>query len=71
MPTNSTEGKRPAGRPKGFSPIHGEDGAMVQKSKAFSMPADDWLWLEAQPNQSKTIREAIAEKRSRSITARK
>lgn len=48
------------GRPQGFSPILGEDGAMVKKAKAWSMPQSDWDWLESQSNQAETIRDAIA-----------
>lgn len=48
------------GRPLGFSPINGEGGVMTKKNKAWSMPDDDWQWLESQPNQSETIREAIS-----------
>ena len=48
------------GRREGFSPIHGEGGAMTKKSKAWSMTEEDWQWLESQANQSETIRKAIA-----------
>jgi len=48
------------GRPQGFSPILGEDMAMVKKAKAWSMPQSDWDWLESQSNQAETIRDAIA-----------
>ena len=33
---------------------------MKRKHKAWSMPEDDWDWLESQPNQSEIIRKAIA-----------
>jgi len=33
---------------------------MTKKNKAWSMPDDDWQWLESQPNQSEIIRSAIA-----------
>ena len=46
-------------RPEGFSPIHGEGGAMVKKNKAWSMPAKHWQWLESQTNQSKSLRKGI------------
>jgi hypothetical protein len=48
------------GRQVGFSPINGEGGAMTKKAKAWSMPDEDWEWLESQPNQSQAIRQAIA-----------
>lgn len=48
------------GRRTGFSPINGEGGAMIKKNKAWSMPDEDWDWLESQPNQSEVIRSAIA-----------
>lgn len=54
------EGKRVRGRREGFSPINGEGGAMTKKNKAWSMPDDDWQWLESQPNQSEIIRSAIS-----------
>lgn len=52
--------QNPVGRPKDFSPINGAGGAMTKKSKAWSMPDDDWIRLESQPNQSEFIRRAIA-----------
>jgi hypothetical protein len=55
-------------RPKGFSPIRGKGGAMIKKEKAWSMPKEDWEWLEAQPNQSQSIRDAIALYRQQQIT---
>lgn len=58
--SQAEENPRRRGRPVGFSPVHGADGAMSKKSKAWSMPADDWLWLEAQSNQAEVIRQAIA-----------
>lgn len=33
---------------------------MIKKNKAWSMTADDWEWLESQPNQAEAIRKAIA-----------
>lgn len=33
---------------------------MTKKNKAWSMPDDDWKWLESQTNQSEIIRSAIA-----------
>lgn len=51
------------GRPIGFSPINGEKGAMVKKTKAWSMPDSDWEWLESQSNQSEVIRKAITQYR--------
>jgi len=33
---------------------------MLKKSKAWSMPDEDWKWLESQDNQSETLRQAIA-----------
>lgn len=48
------------GRVVGFSPLNGIDQAMAKKSKAWSMSAEDWVWLESQPNQSEAIRKAIA-----------
>lgn len=53
------EGKRVRGRQIGFSPINGEGGAMTKKNKAWSMTDDMWDWLESQPNQSETIRDAV------------
>jgi hypothetical protein len=32
---------------------------MVKKNKAWSMPQEMWDWLEAQPNQSQALREAM------------
>lgn len=37
-----------------------ELNSMTKKNKAWSMPDSDWEWLEAQPNQSEVVREAIA-----------
>jgi hypothetical protein len=34
--------------------------SMLKKSKAWSMPDEDWKWLESQDNQSETLRQAIA-----------
>jgi len=34
--------------------------AMDKKNKAWSMPIAEWEWLESQPNQSETLRRAIA-----------
>lgn len=48
------------GRPIGFSPINGTGGAMTKKNKAWSMPDEDWEWLESQSNQSEVLRHAIA-----------
>lgn len=48
-----TADKLPRGRPP--SP-----DSMTKKGKAWSMPDEAWDWLERQPNQSETIREAIA-----------
>lgn len=58
------------GRPTGFSPINGDGGAMTKKNKAWSMSDDDWEWLESQPNQSETIRSAIALLRSQPTNQR-
>jgi hypothetical protein len=33
---------------------------MTKKNKAWSMPDEDWIRLESQPNQSEFIRRAIA-----------
>jgi hypothetical protein len=60
------EGKRVRGRREGFSPINGEGRAMVKKNKAWSMPEADWQWLETQSNQSKVLRDAIANKKKES-----
>ncbi len=35
-------------------------GSMVKRNKAWSMTAETWQWLESQPNQAETLREAIA-----------
>ena len=48
------------GRPEGYSPINGKNGAMTKRHKAWSMPTPDWEWLESQENQSDVIRRAIA-----------
>lgn len=47
------------GRRAGFSPLNGEDGAMIKKNKAWSMPSKAWEWLESQPNQSEYLRKLI------------
>ena len=33
--------------------------SMVKRNKAWSMPKQNWDWLESQPNQSQTLRKAI------------
>lgn len=33
---------------------------MVKKTKSFSLPAEQWGWLEGHPNQSQAIRDLIA-----------
>lgn len=33
---------------------------MAKKNKAWSMPDEDWKWLESQSNQSEILRDAIA-----------
>ncbi len=49
--------KNPRGRQKGYSPI--AEKPLVKNRKAWSMPKEDWEWLESQENQSKVLREAI------------
>jgi hypothetical protein len=48
------------GRKAGFSPVTGWDGVLTKNCKRWSMPQSDWDWLELQPNQSETLRRAIA-----------
>lgn len=67
---NPTPKKR-SGRPIGFSPINGKGKAMVKKNKAWSMPDEDWDWLESQSNQSEIIRRAIAQYRRNIIRSKK
>ena len=50
------------GRPLGYSPSGGK--CLTKRNKAWSMPSEDWEWLESQPNQSQVIRQAIAEYRN-------
>lgn len=44
---------------------------MVKKNKAWSMPDEDWDWLESQSNQSEIIRRAIAQYRRNIIRSKK
>ncbi len=46
------------GRPTGHTPSG--NPPMVKKTKSWSFSAETWEWLESQPNQSETIRQAIA-----------
>jgi hypothetical protein len=48
------------GRPLGYSPTHGEGGAMKQTQIKTSLPQSDLDWLNSQPNKSETVRRAIA-----------
>jgi len=46
------------GQKNGGRPIN--ESSMVKNRAAWSMPAEDWEWLNSQPNKSETIRDAIA-----------